>query len=180
MAKSARTGFQVTPSPGKNTNMSILKKTRHKPQVGDVFAVCIAQRVWLMGRVVEIGKMFGWPLDCNMMYVYAHQFSSLQQLVDSEPPVPPQLLVGPFVSGNQLWSQGYFLHIRNIPLREVDVVGQHLFIDGHLPIGTYKNIHRERVRCETLPYSPVPSGLGNTTTTDTLLSEAIGLVSRSE
>jgi len=180
MAKKKNVVDEIKPTPGKRTNMSVLKRTRHKPQVGDVFAVCMAERVWLMGRVVEIGKMFGWPLDCIMMYVYADQFSSLQQVVDSETPVPPRLLVGPFVSGHQFWSQGHFLHIRTVPLRDVDIVGPHLFLDGHLPAGTYKNIHRERVECGSLPYRPVPSGLGNTATTDVLLSEAIGLALRSD
>jgi hypothetical protein len=149
-------------------NLHVLKKSRHQPEVGDVFALKLEGTGFLFGRVVSIDAN---PLGVGggiLIYIYRANSSCKT----SVPTLDRNCLVIPPVITNKLpWSRGYFEHMQARPLTPGDVLSQHRFWD---PLrGVYRNEQGNVVpdpaeQCSTW-------GLHSFRTIDDELSKALGL-----
>jgi hypothetical protein len=110
-----------------STNILPGKRTRRKPEPGDIFTFQMEQfpERFYYGRVVatdtKIGNM---PIGVNLFYVY--KTFSLQE---SDIPAlkPSDLLVPPIGTNDIPWKRGYFKVIKSVPIAEGDVLPVHCF-----------------------------------------------------
>jgi Immunity protein 26 len=107
------------------TNMVVLKPSRRKPVVGDVFVVNMANRRWIVGRVVctdAMPEFGGW----NLVYFYREPVASPS---DIRLPMRPDLLVPPHITNDLPWRYGYFQNITNMPIAKSELLLRHIFRD---------------------------------------------------
>lgn len=109
------------------TNLRILKKSRKKPERGDIFVMQLPDNTYLFGRVILAGMpRNSAPMPgANLIYIYSHR--SPTQKIDERELLPARLLVPPAWTNDLGWIRGYFQTIENQPLGDFDVLRQHCF-----------------------------------------------------
>lgn len=108
-----------------NTNFMQLRKSRHKPAPGDIFAGNILGKRWVVGRVIRAGFAHGTTRNCVLLYIYRSQPSDMQKI---QTPILPDLLIPPmFMLSNMLWTRGMVTHIRTSQLQVNEVLPRHVF-----------------------------------------------------
>jgi hypothetical protein len=112
-------------SVAEKTNFMQLRKSRHKPVPGDIFAGNILRQRWIVGRVIRCGFTHATAQNCVLLYVYRLCPTDLMSIVT---PILPELLIPPFfMLSNMLWTRGMVTHIRNSPLQASEVLPRHVF-----------------------------------------------------
>jgi hypothetical protein len=109
------------------TNLRVLKRSRHKPGVGDVFAMQLPDNTYLFGRVIgaelELPRA---PMPGSyLIYVYRHR--STTKVPDWAELQPQRLLLPPVFINRMPWTKGYFETIDSRDLLESDRLRQHCF-----------------------------------------------------
>jgi hypothetical protein len=148
-------------------NLTVLKKTRRIPEVGDIFVMQPPDGQFLYGRVVDTNAN---PLGVGgavLVYIYRARSATLT-------PIPAlfrgQLLVPPMMTNKQAWTKGYFQYLENRPLSDMDRYSEHCFKDSR---GWYFNEAGKRLAG---PKEPVGQwGLHSYRTIDDEISRALGL-----
>lgn len=105
-----------------STNLEMLKRSRKKPQVGDVFAMLPPDGKYLFGRVIRTDAMG--PMKALLIYIYAYRSE------EKKPPqelTPRSLLIPPACTNALGWTHGRFETIENRPLETGDVLERHCF-----------------------------------------------------
>jgi hypothetical protein len=148
-------------------NLSVLKKTRRRPQVGDVFAMLPPDNRFLYGRVIATDVNAGGFENSNLIYIYrarSIEKESIPELRKSD------LLVPPLMTNNLPWIRGYFEVLVTKPVLREDKLESHCFRDVR---GWYFDEYGER---HAGPSAPVGQwGLHSFQTIDDLISEALGI-----
>lgn len=149
-------------------NLKVLKKSRHRPELGEVFAMLPPTGGYLFGRVIATGLTVGGFPGANLVYVYRAR-SERKEIV---PPLSrSDLLIPPHFVNGLGWTRGYFECLCVDPLGVDDVLPRHSFLSG--TTGTYFD---ERGVALDGPIEPVGFwGLGNHSTLDDLISRALGI-----
>jgi hypothetical protein len=146
------------------TNLQTLKRSRRKPQVGDVFVMLPPDDRYLFGRVIRTDALG--PMKALLVYVY----STRAQIKDVPAGLSPTALLIPPTFTNWLgWVHGRFETIANLPLGPSDVLEQHCFYAA----GRYYNEDMQ-----PLPARIEPCGVGGLTSyrmLDDLISDALGI-----
>ena len=150
------------------TNMKILSKTKHRPELGDIFAFQILDGKYHWGRVVSLTATVGGFDDCILVYIY--------KMHTEDCDVPPSLsvedlLLPPIATNELAWKKGYFKQITNCILDESDLLKIHCF----------KSVLRgicfdDKGNRLDRPYEPCGiNGLDSYRTIDDQVSEALGI-----
>ncbi len=148
-------------------NLTVLKRTRRSPEVGDIFVMQPPDGQFLFGRVVDTAAEIGPMKSCVLIYVYRCRSSCKM-------PVPAllrgQLLVPPMMTNKRPWTMGYFEHVENRPLSVMDRLPLHCFKDTR---GWYFDQAGKRL---AVPVEPVGQwGLHSYRTIDDEVSKALGI-----
>lgn len=148
-------------------NLTVSKKTRRAPEVGDIFIMQPPDGQFLFGRVISTDAAGPMGVGCVLVYVYRRRASM-------KAPAPEllrdQLLVPPMMTNKLPWTKGYFEYVENHPLSAMDRLQQHCFRDTR---GWYFDEHGARLPGAT---EPVGSwGLDSFRTIDDKISRALGI-----
>lgn len=146
-------------------NLAVLKKTRRRPEVGDIFVMRPPDDQFLYGRVISIDAN---PLGIGggvLIYVYgarSREKTGVPKLLRG------QLLVAPMMTNKQPWTKGYFEFVENRSLSSMDILPQHCFKDSR---GWYFDEQGKRLPG---PVEPVGQwGLHSYRTIDDEISKAL-------
>lgn len=108
-------------------NLTVLKKSRRTPEVGDIFVLKPAGgKFFYYGRVISTDAN---PLGVGGAFlIYIYRCHAADKL-----PVPDlssgQLLVPPMMTNKLPWSKGYFEFAESRPLTSADKLPRHVFRD---------------------------------------------------
>lgn len=136
----------------------VLKRSRKRPQVGDVFVWQLEGEPYRFGRVVRTGiPMGGFREPLILVYLY--------KIPSHEPaPVPPlaldDLVVPPMLVHTDSWSyDGVFMTVGHQELREQDMLPQHCFADPTSVFAPYvdESGHRLKKKVEPCGLYAVPA-----------------------
>lgn len=148
-------------------NLTVLKKTRRAPEVGDIFVMQPKDGKYLFGRVFDTNAN---PLGVGgavLIYVYSNRSTV-------KTPVPElrseQLLLPPMITNKRLWTMGYFEFLENRLLSPADHVPQHCFKDVS---GRYWDARGQRLSGPTEPVGVW--GLHSYRTIDDDISTVLGI-----
>ena len=112
------------------TNLQVLKRSRRKPEPGDIFALRVPDGTFLFGRV--IGAELEPPLApmplSYLVYVYAHRSQTKQPRLDALR--PEGLLLPPVFINRMPWTKGYFETVEHEELGHETLLPQHCFWDA--------------------------------------------------
>jgi hypothetical protein len=148
-------------------NLAVLKQSRRRLHVGDIFAMQPPDGLFLFGRVISVDAN---PLGVGggiLVYIYRARSSEkacIPKLLRG------QLLVPPMMTNRLGWSKGYFEFLENQPLGPMDILPQHCFKDSG---GRYFNEHGERLAVAVEPVGGF--GLDSYRTIDDEISKALGI-----
>lgn len=153
------------------TNLVVLKKTRQKPEAGDIFAFQLEQFPdrYFFGRVVDtdtkIGNVHGGGVI--LIYLYRATSGDKMKIPDLR---PSDLLVPPIGTNDRAWIRGFFEVVRSGPNTAVDLLPQHCFRDFR---GWFFDEHGNRLSEAAEPVGvDGVSGIGSI---DNKISDALGL-----
>jgi hypothetical protein len=122
------------------TNLQPLRRSRKKPEVGDVFAMLLPDEQFLFGRVIRIDVLP--PMSANLIYVYSSRSSEKAEPDDLR---PDRLLLPPAITNNLGWSRGRFETVARRPLAAGDVLETHCFRRQNAYVDEYRNLLPARV-----------------------------------
>ena len=148
-------------------NMKVLKKSRKKLQVGDIFVYQMKKGEYGYGRVIRLDAHIGGFSNVIMIYIY-NAFSTDKHRV----PIlsKDNLLIPPIGTNRQPWLRGYFKNICNKPLAKADILAHHCFKDIR---GLYFDDEGNMLSKPTKPCGEY--GLHSYRTIDDAISEALGI-----
>ena len=148
-------------------NLVVLKKSRRKPEIGDIFAMFPPDGHFLFGRVIATDANAGGFPGSNLIYIYrprAKEIDTVPQLLRG------QLLLPPLMPNNLPWTRGYFQFVENRTLIPMDRLPQHCFKDSR---GWYFDEHGNRL---PMPIDPVGDwGLHSYRTIDDEISKVLAI-----
>ena len=148
-------------------NLAVLKTSRRRPKVGDIFAMLPPGGLYLYGRVIVTDANPLGVRGANLIYIYrprSKEINIVPQLLRG------QLLLPPMITNNLPWSRGYFQFIENRALVPMDCLQQHCFKDSR---GWFFDEYRNRLPG---PIEPVGDwGLHSYRTIDNAISKALGI-----
>ena len=108
-------------------NLAILKKSRHSPKPGDVFAMLPSDGLYLFGRVVANDAN---PLGVGgaiLLYIFSPRS---RRKTDVPLLRTSDLLLAPIMTNRLPWSRGYFENICNQAITSPDRLEVHCFKDS--------------------------------------------------
>ncbi|MEF9387935.1 Imm26 family immunity protein [Ralstonia solanacearum species complex bacterium KE056] len=158
------------------TNLVVLKKTRRKPEAGDIFAFQLEQLPdrYFFGRVVDTDTKIGNVHDGGVILIYLYKATS-----DDKTKIPDlhpsDLLVPPIGTNDRAWMRGFFEVVRSGLNSAADLLPQHCFRDSR---GWFFDEHGNRLfeAVEPVGVDGV-SGIGSI---DHKISKALGLPLKEE
>ncbi|KZN34368.1 hypothetical protein N480_22455 [Pseudoalteromonas luteoviolacea S2607] len=151
------------------TNMKILKKSKQKPALGDIFSFQILEGKFHWGRVVSLTANVGGFNDCVLIYIYATETEDGLTVPSSL--TVDNLLLAPIATNELPWKKGYFQLVDNQELTSEDLLTVHCFYDV-----LFKKHFDDKGNQLDKVYEPCGvNGLDSYRTIDDKVSEAIGL-----
>jgi hypothetical protein len=148
-------------------NLEVLKRRRHVPKAGDVFVMKPPDGRYLFGRVISTDASGALGVGCVLLYIYAARSVAKSPVPDL---LRGQLLIPPVMTNRLGWVRGYFEHIENQPMRAMDRLRQHCFIDSR---GWYFDENGTRLAGPTAPVGCW--GFDSFRTIDDKISDALGI-----
>jgi hypothetical protein len=153
------------------TNLKVLKKTRRKPEAGDIFVFQLEQMPdrYFFGRVVATDTTIGNFTEGGvvMIYLYRATSSSKEAIPELK---PTELLVPPIGTNNRAWTRGFFELVKSGINTANDLLPLHCFRNG---AGNYFDEYGNRL---SGPVEPVGVyGLAGIGAIDDDISKALGL-----
>ena len=149
-------------------NMRILKPSRKKPRVGDVFVYQMPDGLYRYGRVVKDDADVAGFHPCLLLYFYC-------PAMQARMPIPTlkrsALLIPPVISTRAAWTIGYFQTVMHGEVCKSDILDAHCFWDhqSQTYVDEYGRIVGQRI--EPCGFYAV-SGYG---AIDWKLSDALGI-----
>ena len=153
-------------------NLRLQQASRHHLRSGDLFVMCLADDLFVFGRVIRTDVLAGWSMpNAILLYIYDWPATS------PEPPPrrelsPDRLLVPPLMTNRLGWSRGYFRTIANWPLEPGEAFDRHCFESSRDDRACFDEFANE------LPHRSEPCGewgLHSYRTIDDAVSGALGL-----
>lgn len=126
-------------------NLAVLKPSRRKLAVGDVFVMQPPDGQFLWGRVIDPDvNPFG---DGGAVLIYIYRTRTATK---TPPPalLRGQLVIRPMITNTRPWANGYFEHIEHRPLTVMERFPRHSFKDEH---GNYVDDTGKRLATPTPP-----------------------------
>lgn len=148
-------------------NLAVLKKSRRKPNIGDVFVMLPPDGFFLYGRVIATDANGGGFPRSNLIYIYRPRSKDILKVPQL---LRGQLLVPPIMTNNLPWTRGYFQLVENRELSAMDRLEQHCFKDSR---GWYFDEYGKQL---SRPSEPIGDwGLHSFLTIDELVCKALGI-----
>lgn len=150
-------------------NMIVLKRSRKKPRVGDIFVLKIVGFPFHFGRVIRTDAKAGDFDNMNLIYIYnagSSNFTLLPSLSKND------LLIPPLMTNDRPWTMGYFQTINHQELTTRDVLKLHVFRDSR---GWFFDDKNNRLKGNYRHYGGW--GLTGYYGIDHYVSKALGLIS---
>jgi hypothetical protein len=99
----------------------VIRKKRHRPKVGDVFAFQLADGLYRFGRVFHTAvPVYGKGEDGSILVVaYRHEADKMEDYPSRL--LPRDILGPPLILLPILWSRGFFAHLQNRPFEPEEV-----------------------------------------------------------
>lgn len=109
------------------TNLRVLKRSKEKLRVGDVFVMQLSSDKYLFGRVILVPPPSGQgPMPAgHLLYIYSFQSDTKQP--DYSKLTRDNLLIPPVWTNHQGWTRGYYETIDHRPLTTEMLLQQHCF-----------------------------------------------------
>jgi Immunity protein 26 len=151
------------------TNLEILRPSRVRPKVGDVFALRLGG-LFRFGRVISTEAMAGWNMPgANLIYVFTYAATEAD-VPDRAELTTARLLVSPIMTNRLPWSRGYFQTLINLPIEAGEALPRHCFRSS---AGRFYDEWTNELEG---PIEPVGDwGMGSFRTIDDDVSSAVGL-----
>jgi hypothetical protein len=113
-----------------------IKRSRKKPNVGDVFVIQPRDSVYFYGKVIKTDIDFqGFSVNASTILVYKEATNELK-LPDSLN--ANELLIPPSIVNSRGWTMGYFYTLGNIELTEEEINLDYGFKDSRRETGWYR------------------------------------------
>jgi hypothetical protein len=106
-------------------NLSVLKKSRQRPEPGDIFVMAPSDGKYLYGRVISTDAN---PLGVGhavLIYIYSARSTEKSYVPDL---FRERLLVPPIMTNTLPWTKGYFELVEHRPLTPMDRLPKHSFV----------------------------------------------------
>lgn len=112
------------------TNLKVLKRSRTKPETGDVFAMQLPDDSYIFGRVVgaELDPPLA-PMPLAFL-IYVYSVRSFEQQPDLGALLPDRLLLPPVFINRMPWTKGYFKNVAHEELKPHLLLRQYCFWDA--------------------------------------------------
>jgi hypothetical protein len=152
-------------------NLQVQKRSKEKPQPGDVFSLKLPDELFLFGMVVGAELPSGRaPMPGSyLLYIYDHR--SDNPVPDLAQLRPDRLLLAPYFTNRMLWTKGYAVTVSAVSLSPDNLLRQHCF--WH-PLR--KSYCDENGALLSEKHEPCGSwGLGSYRKLDDLISDAVGI-----
>jgi len=152
------------------TNLQVIRRSRHRPERGEVFVMKLASGDFLFGRVVlaEPPRQEAPMPSAYLIYVY--NVRRAESTIDWAELRPERLLIPPVWINRMPWTKGYFEAIGSGELDASDLLSQHCFRDW---TGTHRD---EKGRGLPGPAEPCGDwGLSSYRWLDDHISDALGV-----
>lgn len=111
------------------TLLRVIKRSRHRPSVGDIFVMQLRGGDFLSGRVILAEPPRAKAPGPATYLIYVYRNRKRDALIDWDRLGPEQLLLPPVWINRLPWTKGYFVTVANTPIREADLLGEHCFLD---------------------------------------------------
>lgn len=155
-----------------HTNLRVLKKTKRKPEAGDIFVFQLEPLPdkYFFGRVVATDTTIGNIKEIGVVLIYLYRNFSIDK-TNIPSLKTSDLLVPPIGTNTLAWTRGYFETVTSGVNSKEDVLQQHCFLD---PLrGWYFDEYSNRLPG---PIEPVGiDGLSGISSIDIKISKALGL-----
>lgn len=111
------------------TNIQILKRSRKKPEVGNIFAMQLPDDTYIFGRVVgaELYPPLA-PMPLSYL-IYVYDLRSPRKQPDLDALQPGRLLLPPVFINRMPWTKGYFENVAHQEMSPHLLLPQHCFWD---------------------------------------------------
>jgi hypothetical protein len=152
------------------TNLQVIKRSRHEPRAGELFAMQLPGGAFLFGRVIvsDPPRSEAPMPESYLIYVYRHQSASTSP--DWKALRPEELLLPPVWINQLPWTKGYFHTVDERPLAKSDLLDQHCFREF---TGRFLD---ERGRPLRIPVEPCGDwGLASYRWLDDQVSDSLGI-----
>jgi hypothetical protein len=152
-----------------DTNLMVIKRSRHKPERGDIFVMQLPSGEYLFGRVVlaDLPRERAPVPGANLIYIY--DIVTSDKLVPRDL-VPQRLLIPPIFTNALGWVRGYFETLEKRQIRKEDLLARHCFRRW---TGDYVD---ERGNALAMPIGSCGTwGLASYREVDDLVSDALGI-----
>ncbi len=152
-------------------NMEVLKRTRKRPDPGDIFVYRIKGMDYGFGRVIRTDARMRPCTNLILIYIYdafSPRSEEIPKLRKGRLLLPPKLLLdhGP-------WGRGHFMTIRKVPLRKADVLKTHCFRDDTYIRERYVDEYEQELSRRSNPCSL--HAASSYVTMDAAISYALGI-----
>lgn len=117
------------------TNLRVLKRTRKKPEAGDIFTFQLEPlpTIFFYGKVIKTDTKIGNIDDVILIYIYKNTSTEKYSI----PLLSLKDLMLPPIGINKLpWTKGYFEVLNSIPIDSEEVISQHCFQSFDNVLGT--------------------------------------------
>lgn len=151
------------------TNLKVLKRSRTRPQAGDVFAMQLPDNRYLFGRVIgaDIPRERAPMPGANLIYVYDVVTDCKEP---ASPLLPDNLLLPPVFTNRLPWTKGYFETVEHRTLHPQDLLPRHCFqgLAGELFDESGRRLDRRSEPCGVW-------GVASYRRLDDLISDAVNI-----
>ncbi|MBA2853958.1 hypothetical protein HNP89_001936 [Methanococcus maripaludis] len=94
----------------------LIKRSRKKPVVGDIFVIQPRKSVYFYGKVIEVNDHFRtFDAELYVILIYKDKSSKLEMTDNLS---PDNILVPPMIVNRKGWTSGYFYTVENTELTE--------------------------------------------------------------
>ncbi|MFG3075443.1 Imm26 family immunity protein [Streptomyces sp. NPDC048225] len=107
-----------------------MKGQRRKHEIGDVFALQVADSSYRFGRIVKMGESGPRGRFPGGILAYIYDVAADEPHPDLASLTVDRLLMPPFFTMNWVWQKGYFRTVAHEELKPSHVLEQHCFYDG--------------------------------------------------
>ena len=153
-------------------NLQVLKRSRKKPEVGDVFAMLPSDGEYLYGMVMDLRSPWNdggrAEFVAALVYIFRARSSEMLEIPTLS---ANDLLVGPMFTNNRPWTLGFAQTVESRSIGAADEVANLTFWDN---IGKAW-VDVDRKPAAEPPYTAAPSGLGNELIINYYVTKALGL-----
>ena len=102
-------------------SLLVIRKKRHRPKVGDVFAFQLADGLYRFGRVFHTDVPVYGKGETGAILVVAYRYEA-RSIEECPPRLLPKDIIGPpTLLQPRVWSRGYFAHLENRPFEPGEV-----------------------------------------------------------